>query len=256
MWNELRPLGTFFDNFRNQGETLTNPGHASIATGTWQHIDNSGAERPDRPTIFEYFRQATGAPATGAFVISGKAKLNVISYSTDANYGAPYGATAHTGLNTDLAVFDDLLAVLDQHHPRLVMACFPEVDLEGHSGVFADYLAALRQVDSLVAGVWNWLEADSFYAGKTYVFVTADHGRHDNAHGGFQNHGDACDGCRLIPCLVVGPNVRVNHTVSNAYVQRDVGPTLGRVLNVPTPQSEANVMEEMFEAVSGVGDGP
>ena len=257
MWNDLRPLGTFFQDFRNMGDTVTNPGHASMATGTWQHIDNSGNTRPDRPTIFEYFRAATGRPATDALVISGKAKLNVISYSTDPAYGAAFGATEHTGLGSDAAVHADLLASLAANHPRLVFACFSDVDIKAHSGVYADYVAALRNVDSLVVDVWNHLEADTFYAGRTCVFVTSDHGRHDDAHGGFQNHGDACDGCRLIPALVVGPNVRSNWTVANQYHQRDIGPTVGEILGVPTPQSEGNVMVEMFEpVVSGVRDDP
>jgi hypothetical protein len=255
LWNDLRPQGTLFETFRNLGLTVTNPGHAAIATGTWQNIDNSGVNRPDRPTIFEYFRKHTGAPATDAFVISGKAKLNVIAYSTDAAYGAAYGATAHVGLAGDQAVYDDLLSVLAGQHPRLVFACFPDVDLTGHSGVFADYVAAIRNVDSLVVGVWNWIEADPFYAGKTYVFVTADHGRHDDAHGGFQHHGDTCESCRILPGLAVGPNVRVNHTVSTLYTQRDICATIGAILEVPTPQSEGYVIQEMFEpVVTGVGD--
>jgi hypothetical protein len=257
MWNDLRPLGTFFPNFGNHGLTLTNPGHSSMATGTWQTIDNSGVERPDRPTIFEYFRQATGAPATDAYVISGKAKLDVLTYSTDSTYGASYGATSHVGLSGDAAVYNDLLNVLSTEHPRLVFACFPDVDLNGHGGVFANYVAAIRNVDSLVAGVWNWLQADSFYAGRTYLLVSADHGRHDDAHGGFRNHGDGCDGCRRLFCLALGPNVRANHTVTNLYLQRDICPTIGVLLGVPTPESEGVVMQEMFEpVVTGVGDDP
>jgi hypothetical protein len=257
MWTELRPQGTFFENFLNLGETLTNPGHASIATGTWQHIDNQGNTRPDRPTDFEYLRRSTGAPATDAYVIGGKAKLNVISHSTDPDFGAAFTATEHTGLGSDAAVYADLVSVLTTQHPRLVFGCFSDVDIKGHSGVFADYVAAIRNVDSLVVKVWNVIQADTFYAGRTYLIVSSDHGRHDDAHGGFQNHGDGCDGCRRIPCLIVGPGVKVNHTVSTSYQQKDIGPTIGHMLGVATPQSDAVVLEEAFESVvSGVRDGP
>jgi len=30
MWNDLKPLGTMYENFRNDGKTSTNPGHAII----------------------------------------------------------------------------------------------------------------------------------------------------------------------------------------------------------------------------------
>jgi hypothetical protein len=59
MWTQLKPAGTIFTNYRNDGETVTVPGHATIETGTWQTVDNHGFEHPTMPTIFEYFRKGT-----------------------------------------------------------------------------------------------------------------------------------------------------------------------------------------------------
>ena len=66
IWTQLRPLGTIWTNFRNNGITKTDPGHASIATGTWQFIDNKGVIRPTQPTMFEYFRKESGASESAA----------------------------------------------------------------------------------------------------------------------------------------------------------------------------------------------
>jgi len=74
IWNELRPSGTIFTNFYNDGTTKTNPGHATIVTGNWQSIANNGTERPTMPTVFEYFRQQTGAADSSAYVIAGADK--------------------------------------------------------------------------------------------------------------------------------------------------------------------------------------
>jgi len=252
MWNDLLPQGTLFTDFRNEGLTLTNPGHTSIMTGTWQTVDNSGQTRPDRPTLFEYYRAATGAPMSDCWVVSGKSKLYVCSHGTDPDYGAAFSATEDVGFATDMAVYDELMDVLANEKPHVVLACFPQVDLKGHSGVWQDYLDAIANVDSLVWKTWNALQSDPFYAGQTTMFVTSDHGRHDDAHGGFTNHSDDCEGCRTISCLALGPGVRAGATVDVTHNQRDVCPTAGQILAVPVPRSNGTPMIEMFDAATGV----
>ena len=85
MWNEMKPYGTIYEKFYNQGMTSTNPGHASIATGTWQNIPNDGSDRPTMPTVFEYFRHQLSISQEKNYFIGGKSKLSVISYSKHSN---------------------------------------------------------------------------------------------------------------------------------------------------------------------------
>ena len=135
------------------------------------------------------------------------------------------------------------------------MASFSEVDQIAHSGVWNDYVDAITEVDSLVANAWAYIQSDTFYAGKTYVFITADHGRHDDANGGFQNHGDSCEGCEHIFCLALGPDIRQGYTVNNIFVQRDIGTTAAAILDIPAPNMMGYFMQDMFEPVnSGVRD--
>lgn len=252
MWNTLRPLGTLCSNFRNLGETITNPGHASLLTGAWQYIDNNGVMRPAQPTLFEYYRKATGAPASDAVLISGKLKANALTYSTNPDYGAVYGASSDLDLPDDYETYDHLIQHLDQDSPHLVMCSFSDVDQLAHSGVWSDYINQIEIVDSLAVLTWNHLQADPDYAGKTYMFITADHGRHDDAHGGFQNHGDACDGCQRVIFLALGPNIRAGHEVTSQYTQRDVCFTVGSILGIPTPYSAGFLMQPIFDSPTGV----
>ncbi len=242
----LRSQGTLFENFRNEGITATNPGHTSMLTGTWQDIANDGSERPDKPTIFEYFREHYSAPANDAWIVSGKAKLNICSYSTDSGYGPGYGATESVNFESDAAVVDAALSVLHDAHPALLAANLPAVDFAGHDGDWERYVSAIETVDSLVLEVWLALQNDGFYAGSTYLFITNDHGRHDDAHGGFREHGCSCEGCEHIMLLVVGPDVVPNHTVTHTYTLRDVCTTVGEILECPTPKSEGVEIAEMF----------
>jgi len=247
LWNDLRPQGTLLTNFRNRGYTSTVPGHSSISTGTWQYLANDGSERPHKPTVFEYYRRQLAAPQSDAWVISGKTKLDVCAYSTHADYGAAYGATASVGHASDVAVYNELISVLQNQKPHLVLACLPGVDWAGHAGVWADYLAAIVGADSLAWKTWNYLQSDPFYAGQTYMFVTHDHGRHDDQHGGFRSHGDGCEGCRHIALLALGPDIRVGHTSDVGYSQRHICQTVGDIFEVSTPLAEAGAIADIFE---------
>jgi len=246
MWGYMRPRGTVFTNFWNNGESRTNPGMTSLATGTWQHVANDGSERPTMPTFFEYFRAAMSAPESLALVVTGKDKLDVCSYSSHAEYGAPYGAREHVGFDSDVDTFQGLLDDLSADHPRLVLVNLSEVDWEGHSGVWSSYTKAIQRADSLVWELWKFLQSDPFYTGKTYLFITNDHGRHDDAHGGFQNHGDDCNGCRHIMLLAMGPNIRPRHRILDVYEQIDLCPTIGSLLQFGTPLAAGDVISGLF----------
>jgi hypothetical protein len=236
IWNQLRPLGTLWTNFRNDGITKTDPGHASIATGTWQSIDNKGIGRPTQPTIFEYFRKATGAPESSAALVVGKYKLEILSYSIHPEYGASFKADTFVGTN-DLSVIKNLKTIFKSHHPRLTLVNLPNTDVAGHSGRWDDYRTAIRGADSLIGDIWQTLQADSVYRSTTTLFVLNDHGRHDDLHDGFKIHGDGCEGCRHVMLLAVGRGFPANKTVTNTRTQCDIAPTVGELLSFPTVYS-------------------
>jgi predicted AlkP superfamily pyrophosphatase or phosphodiesterase len=236
LWKELRPLGTLWTNFRNDSLTITDPAHASIATGTWQLTDNGGFFRPTQPTIFEYFRKATGAPETAVAVIVGKHKLDRISFSSHSEYGKEY--SAYVSLGTDnISVAESSKTIFKQNHPRITLINFPSTDGAGHSGNWMQYVSAIHTVDSLIYDIWQTLQADPFYQNNTTLFITNDHGRHDKLHGGFKNHGDGCEGCRHIMLFALGRKIPTYQVITQKRTQCDIAPTVGELLSFPTPFS-------------------
>ncbi len=253
IWSLLRPAGTLGSNFRNFGLTLTVSGHAALLTGVWQPLNNEGLERPSNPTLFEYFRKATGAPATDAILVGGKPKLNACTYSNHPDYGAAFGGLQDTGHATDFATYDRLIQRLQSDRPHLVVVSLSQLDQKGHTGVWQDYVDQMEIADSLTVLTWNYLQSDPYYAGQTFMFITADHGRHDDAHGGFQNHGDTCPGCQHVIFMALGPDIRAGYDVTTLYTQRDVASTVGYVMGFPTPFSNGTLMSEIFQTPTGVG---
>ncbi len=246
MWNTLRPQGTICTNFRNEGATLTIPGHATMLTGQWQYLNNQGLERPKLPTLFEYYRKEMNAPEPDALIVSMKEKLEACAFGEDSAYGEPYRALGDFSPASDIETYEHLITHLDSDSPHLVMASFSEVDLEGHSDNWQGYLRHIEIVDSLAVLTWKHLQANPAYAGKTYMFITSDHGRHDDDHGGFQNHGCKCDGCRRIPFLALGPRIKPGYECATPHTQQDVCALAAWLLGVQAHQAGGASFDGIF----------
>ncbi len=234
LWNDMKPLGTLYTDFRivPPGRTETVPGHATIATGTWQQVSNDIYGVPTKPTIFEYFRREDGHPQNECYDVAGKTKLAAIAFSTYPGYGAPYGATVSAADIGDDQVYTNLVSIMDTYHPPVIIVNFSSVDRAGHTGNWTSYLAAITHADLLVYQLWQKIQTDSVYTpANTTLFVTNDHGRHDDAHGGFQNHGDLCAGCTHIMLLALGRNAIPDQAVSATRYQIDIAPTVGGLLD-------------------------
>jgi hypothetical protein len=245
IWNHLKPLGTIYTSFYNQGVTLTSSGHSSILTGTWQSIANDGSESPHNPTLFEYFRKEKGAAQSENYVILGKDKLDILAYSDYPEYGNAFGALIQPSSSQydDIIAFNNVKTVLSADHPRLAIVNFPGTDRAGHDGPWTNYISKLQIADSLVNEFWNYIQADPFYENKTTVFITNDHGRHlDGIADGFHGHGDGCDGCRHIALLVLGPDTPQGIIDSSQRTQIDIAPTAALLLKFHPVYSVGSIL--------------
>jgi hypothetical protein len=231
LWNDLRPAGMIWTNYRNNGVTTTTPSHATILSGVWQEIANDGSERSTAPSVFEYFRLQTGAPDTAAFVVAGKEKLSSLAHSGHPSYGAPYGATAVIA-GSDSAVAWVVDSIVTRVHPRLLQVNFADVDRFGHDSDWTGYLGAITRVDSLIGRLWERLQAIPEYAGSTTLLVTNDHGRHETD---FSGHGDGCEGCRHLMLLALGRCIPPRTVAGQMRQHIDIAATVGDLMGFATP---------------------
>ena len=231
LWNDLMPLGTVYNNFYNSGITTTNPGHATLLTGTWQTIANDGSQRPTSPTVFEYFRKEKSALESENYVVAGKTKLTILTNSDDPDYGAAYMASDIHGDLTDDEVYANLIAAMDADHPKLILVNFPSVDRAGHAGNRDDYLSAITNVDNLIYQLWYKIVNNPYYKNTTTLFITNDHGRHTTD---FSSHGDDCEGCRHLMLLALGRKIIPGKIVSEKKYQTALAPTIGELLSFTT----------------------
>ena len=240
LYNDLKPSGYLYNNFRidyPSGLTSTCPGHAAIETGTWQPIANDGTERPTNPTIFEYIRKEDENLQSDCYAVTGKDKLDILTYSDFSGYGSSYGGTWVGDNNKDDALtYSKVISVMQNYSPKILVINFAEVDAAGHSGVENNYHTALTNVDNLVYQLWQHILVGNYgyTTSNTTFFITNDHGRHTTD---FSGHGDGCEGCTHIMLLALGRNVTPGIVNNDLHYQIDLAPTIGDLLNFSTPHA-------------------
>lgn len=251
IWDELRPAGSILTDYHNDGFTLTCSGHATTITGRQQNLANDGSEFPHDMTLAERDRRVSGAPAEDFWVVAGKSKLHMLSHSDDPLGGAAYGSADSVGTGGDASTMQAVLSLLALHQPRFMAINLPDVDLRGHALDWDGYLAAITNADALIGQLWDFLQTDPGFAGRSTLIITADHGRHDNrpfeSHDGFQNHGDACEGCRHILVAAAGAGVRSNTVVTGRHSQVDLAATMAQLLSIDSSGMDGFPIYDMLE---------
>lgn len=251
MWNVLRPQALTCDSMYIDGMTKTLSGHAAILSGCWADLENYGTEPPHFPTLFEYYRHATGTDSTDSFLVLGKEKLKIVAHSDAAGYGAEYGASVRFSAHQydDAEALESVLEVMDAHRPHLMMVNFGQTDYMGHCLVWERYVKAIAQSDSLICRLWEAIQSHDHYQDKTTLIITNDHGRHLED---WTDHGDDCEGCRHVMMMVLGPEVIPGSRCLQRISQIDIAPTVGWLMGFETPESAGQSLEALFAPPSAV----
>jgi len=245
--------------FLNDGVTKTWRAVPAIWCGAWTEIstfsdpDCGGQDNnhSDLPTVFEYFRKGLSRPADDCIYVL--KDLCSWKASFDLSYGPDYWPHYHTQGTSDTQVWQEAQTILATLSPSFLLLYLSDVDHAGHVGNWNEYLAAIETADGIVGALWQTLQANPNYAGKTTMLVTNDHGRHTTD---FTGHGDGCAGCRTIQLLAVGPDIQPGLVSTVSRSIPDVTPTIGALLEFPTPLATGSAMEEIFRDPTGVGDDP
>jgi hypothetical protein len=234
---DIRPQGTLCTNVWNDGTTESVPCDAAMLTGSLQSIAKNGSERPAAQTLFELLRRQRSVPADQCLVIGADRSLSALTHGADSSSGRSYGASfVFAEPFSDLAIMHTLFESMDRAHPRFVLVSFPETDRKARTGNREEYLGSLQQIDRIISLLWKRLQSDSFYKNTTTLLVTSDHGRHDDAHGGFQRYGDACEGCTHVVLLAVGPRFPKGVVNHERMSQVDIAPTIADLFSLQLPR--------------------
>lgn len=263
--DSLAKFGAVLTQFRtktNSGTSPfaeTNPGHARLTTGTIQDILNDGTQLPTQPGIFQQYRRQTSKDSLSGWVITSKDKLVVLSNSSATGWNNVYrpalncgvSGTGSGGYREDSVTHLIVKQKLTANHPALMIINYKGPDAMAHAGNFNGYIAAIKEIDGYVLDVWKTIQGDPVLKDSTLLFVLNDHGRHTTD---YTSHGDACEGCTHIMCLVLGPYLKQNFSSATARQQIDVAPTIAKLMGFAMPTSTGQYMSELFDTTQTTGN--
>jgi hypothetical protein len=138
--------------------------------------------------------------------------------------------------------------LMQQLAPSLLWITLHDIDV-AHAGTYSLYLDAIQRSDRLCREIWQAIEKQPEYAGKTTMFILPDFGRDsDESAGGngFQHHrtGDAYS--RTTWMIVRGPGVRENLIVDRPVESIDLVPTLGSLFGFSPDSSHGKALPEVL----------
>jgi hypothetical protein len=138
--------------------------------------------------------------------------------------------------------------LMKQLSPSLLWVTMHDIDI-AHAGAYSLYIEGIRRTDRLCAELWNAIQSDPEYAGKTTMFILPDFGRdsdEDAGGNGFQHHrtGDVLS--RTTWMMALGPGLRQGVVYDRALDSTDLVPTIGSMMGFSPSLAHGKPIAELL----------
>jgi hypothetical protein len=247
VWNDMVPNGSLCVTFYGNPSYLVLV-HLATLTGSWKDVRRlKPLDYPDQPTMFEYFRKGLGKDEKSCYFITSKPEFNYMNYSNHEDYGEDYAASVEftKEKNNDEELYQKLVANMKKNQPQLVVAILGSVK-SYNKKKRPEEVQRLRdgivKMDNIIYKIWSAVQEDANYKDKTDFFFLND-------HGDLIDHEDCDDECKRYWVIMgLGPDIKKNYSTENKWRQVNLCPTIGKILNFPTPliDKDAKVMDDFF----------
>jgi hypothetical protein len=137
--------------------------------------------------------------------------------------------------------------LMRQESPSLLWITLHDIDI-AHAGAYSLYIDGIRRTDRLCAEIWNVIQSEPEYAGKTTLFILPDFGRdsdEDAGGNGFQHHRTGDAPSRTTWMMALGAGVRQGVVFDRALDSTDLVPTLGAMLNFSPSLAQGKPITEL-----------
>jgi len=110
------------------------------------------------------------------------------------------------GERMDATTYALAKSYLKARHPKVLYLDLVDTDAYGHEDKYDFYLDATRNIDAMIASLWNDLQNDPFYKGKTTLMIMPDHGRGEGTQ--WTSHGACIPHANDTWLIAMGPGIR------------------------------------------------
>ncbi len=275
LWSVLAEQGQIYGN-RHEGNKMncvnrywfSYPGYNEILTGFSDPWINSNSKKynPNK-TILEWFNEQPEFNGQVAAFASWDVFPYIINdIRSEIPINAGFQKADDTFLTSNELFLNDLLdqvsgpwssvrldafthrymmEYLKKKHPRLVYISYGETDDYAHEGKYDQYLNSIHQTDTWIQELWQYLQTDPFYAGKTALIITTDHGRGYQKIKDWKNHGILHKGSGEIWLAAIGANIKAKGEIKNPQqlFQNQIAKTLAHLMGYNYHNEEEEVGE-------------
>lgn len=113
----------------------------------------------------------------------------------------------------DFEVYALAKSYIQARHPKVVYIDFGDTDEYAHDGKYENYLDDIHHLDEMIENLWNMMQRDKFYEGKTTFLIVPDHGR--GVGNGWTDHGRDVQHSNETWFMAVGPDTPASGEVKN-----------------------------------------
>ena len=211
------------------GHWFSYPGYAEILLGEPhdQDIKSNDPIRNPYTTVLERIRERLNlTPAQVATFASWSVFNAIVEHTegaTTVNAGVESWAatsdaigmidrlqrdvvTPWDGTRFDAFTFRLAMAHMAAAQPRVLYLAFDETDDWAHDGRYDRVLDTYARFDGFLKELWEWIDSQPAYRGRTHLLITTDHGRGHSTRD-WRNHGARVQGSRDVWMAFVSPRM-------------------------------------------------
>ncbi len=135
--------------------------------------------------------------------------------------------------------------VMRKFSPRLLVVIFSDVEV-AHFGSYALHLSGIRTADRLAYQLWQEVEANPEYRGRTTMVILPEFGRDPDGSttNGFFNHRANEESTRTTWMMALGAAVDKPQIIDRPVRHIDLCPTLAGLLGCPPLDSQGAMLRE------------
>jgi hypothetical protein len=136
--------------------------------------------------------------------------------------------------------------VMRRYAPSQIVINFSDVEV-AHYGSYSLHVAGIRTLDRLAYELWNEIETNKEYKGRTTLFILPEFGRDFDGSNtnGFFNHRQNDDSTRLTWMMCLGAGAQHPTVVERPVQHIDLCPTIANLFGVMTPDALGKSLAEI-----------
>ncbi|HTB13700.1 MAG TPA: sulfatase-like hydrolase/transferase [Bryobacteraceae bacterium] len=226
------------------------PGYSEILTGRASDdvvTGNIPIQQPNE-TVLEFLKRKLAVPSARIALFSSWDHFHYIAEHTpgsifiNAGYQDSPASPALSRLQHftptpwdearhDSFTFEMALEYLKSAKPRVLDISFDETDDWAHARRYDRVLDMISATDQFLNRLWTTLQSMPEYRNSTTLIVTSDHGR-GSTLADWSSHGSKVPGADKIWIAILGPDTPAAGEVSTHAEQRDIAPTIIKLLGL------------------------